>query len=149
MKGHNSYQGKVYRIVLPPDQWVEDIHVPPPQLPKAIKDHMVIVIGQSKTPPHWLKVVTITKSFSPKVNDNLYIPIAPSPISRTNIQLHLRDDPYGDAGLPFESYVRVDKVYQAPQYVLKEVMSWRRHLELEQSSYNELTEFVRTLGFGL
>ncbi|KAL6812924.1 hypothetical protein GGI42DRAFT_313258 [Trichoderma sp. SZMC 28013] len=142
MRDHNSYQGKVYRIL--PDQWDDDISATPLQLPKAVKEHMVIVVGRSKTPPYWLEVVTITKSFSPKVNKDLYIPIAPSPMNRrTHTQLHFCDDPYGDAGLLLESYVRVDKVYQVPKYILKEVISWHRHLELTQSSYNALTRFTQ------
>ncbi|KAL6697175.1 hypothetical protein J3F84DRAFT_368212 [Trichoderma pleuroticola] len=137
MRDHNSYQGKVYRIS--PNQWDEDISVTLLQLPKAVKEHMVIVVGRAKTQPHWLEVVTITKSFSSKINKDLYIPIAPSPMNRrAHTQLHFCDDPYGNASLPFNSYVRVDEVYQVPQYVLEEVISWHRHLELKQSSYNAL-----------
>lgn len=57
MRDHNSYQGKVYRIL--PDQWDEDIAAYPLQLPKAVREHMVIVVGRSKTQPYWLEVVTV------------------------------------------------------------------------------------------
>ncbi|KAL6812565.1 hypothetical protein J3E69DRAFT_348912 [Trichoderma sp. SZMC 28015] len=142
MRDHNSYQGKVYRIL--PDQWDEDISATPLQLPKAVREHMVIVVGRSKTQSRWLEVVTTTKSFSSNVNKDLYIPIAPSPKNRqTNTQLHFCDDPDGDTGLPVNSYARVDKVYQVPQSVLEEVISWHRHLELTQSSYNALRRFTQ------
>ncbi|KAL5094927.1 hypothetical protein Trisim1_003534 [Trichoderma cf. simile WF8] len=142
MRDHNSYQGKVYRIL--PGQLDEDISTTPIQLPKAVREHMVIVVGRSKAQPNWLEVVTITSSFSPKVNKDLLIPIAPSPMNRkTRTQLHFCDDPDGDTGLPLNSYARADKVYQVPQYVLQEVISWHRQLELTQSSYNALRRFTQ------
>ncbi|KAL7928274.1 hypothetical protein V8C35DRAFT_326063 [Trichoderma chlorosporum] len=109
MRNHNSYQGKVYRVVLPADHGEGQ---------EAVRQHMVVVVGKSHTPPHWLKVVTITKSFSPKVGENLYIPIAPSPINRTNMRLHFCDDLYEGMGLPFDLYLQVNKVHQVPQYTL-------------------------------
>ncbi|KAL7941520.1 hypothetical protein V8C42DRAFT_334810 [Trichoderma barbatum] len=150
MKHNNLPQGKVYRI-LPHNQWDHAV-ANSLQIPTVVQQHMVIVVGKSERKLHWLKVATITKTISPDVNLDLYVPIAPSRKNRkTNMQLHFCDDPYGDAGLlPFLSYLRVDKVYEVPQHLLVQELSWGRHLELKQDSYDRLLRFIKkTRGFNL
>ncbi|KAI2602036.1 hypothetical protein GGR54DRAFT_555743 [Hypoxylon sp. NC1633] len=94
--------------------------------------HWVIVVG--KVESGWVQVATITDTIDPRVDSDLYIPIHPTPKNRrTNMQLKIAHNSYGNNGLPFLSYLRVDKVYEVPRDILRD-----EGMELKVRSYNSV-----------
>ena len=62
------------------------------------------------------------------------------------MQLKFAHDIYGNLGLPYRSYLRVDRVYEADRGVLLEYMGQLGHLRLKQGSYKMLLDFMRRKG---
>jgi hypothetical protein len=90
-----------------------------------------------------LSKLQITKTVDEKVDKDAYVPIVPTRKNRrTQMQLKFAHDVYGDTGLPFRSYLRVDAVYEAPMEVLEEQLSFGRHLQLKQQSFDSLHGFM-------
>jgi hypothetical protein len=89
----------------------------------------------------------ITTTLDDSVDEDMYVPIAPSRKNRhTNLQMKLCDDPFGDTGLPYRSFLRVDAVYEVPSEILEEQFSYGRHLELQAKSFRSLLHFMNMKG---
>ncbi|ETR97715.1 hypothetical protein M419DRAFT_90942 [Trichoderma reesei RUT C-30] len=127
MRDQISPNGKVYRFK-PYHKW-DDWTQRHCHVPKAVRNHMVVVIRKSPINNDNWRVATITTTVSPGIDERLFVPIAPMPQDPvTHMQLHLADDPYGDMGLPRPSYLRVSSIYEVPHKALVEQRSYYRNL---------------------
>lgn len=94
------------------------------RIPKVVRGHMVVAVKKPSIRPGYVGVVTVTSTQAADV-DTLLVPIAPSPKNRdTNMQLNIANVGFGWSGrllyrLQFNSYLRVDKVYEVPLNVLE------------------------------
>ena len=163
MKNQNSPRGKFY-FLQHKDLWGTDAkeHC---HISNIILSHMVLVIGRTDIGPGWVTVVTVrvhhpnircstiltghyqvTKTVNEHIDNDFYIPIRPTPKNRkTNMQLKLCDDPWGDTGFSWRSLLRVDAVHEVPREILVEQRSYGRQLELQEQSYNRLLHFMRQI----
>ena len=93
--------------------------------------------------------VQVTTTIDQCVDNDLYIPICPTPKNRkTNMQLKIRDDPLGTRGFYLRSFVRLDAVHEVPLDILQEQLSYGRQLELKAQSYRNLLHFMRQKNIG-
>ncbi|KAI1135632.1 hypothetical protein F5Y05DRAFT_166897 [Hypoxylon sp. FL0543] len=140
MKHPNSPQGRFYNFK-PRHEWKlsEDDTRLLEDLPKIVRKHMVVVVD--KAFPGWVKVTTTVDE---SIDNDLYVPIRPTPKNRnTKMQLKIADEAYGYNGLPYRSYLRVDKIYSVPREILVDAS-----LELQTKSYGSLGHFMRERGLG-